>query len=157
MFTLQIIENNDPLPAGWLEPFKQYASVPDDGRDAMLLHLLKSAILRVQEYADRAILRCRVRQTGESDPETGLFRLYLGGGEDLSVTYDYGGEEASYTQKEANLLRILPRGSAVAAEFTTVPLDSWREQARPTVLRYATALYDGEDPATLNSILNEVL
>ena len=85
MFTLQIIENNDPLPAGWLEPFKQYASVPDDGRDAMLLHLLKSAILRVQEYADRAILRCRVRQTGESDPETGLFRLYLGGENDTEL------------------------------------------------------------------------
>ena len=74
---LQIIENNDTLPTAWLEAFKQYASVPDDGRDALLLGLLRSAIYRVQEYADRALLKCRVRQTGEADAKTGQIRLYL--------------------------------------------------------------------------------
>ena len=157
MFTLQIIENNDPLPGVWLEPFKQYASVPDDSRDALLESLLKSAILRVQEYADRALLVCRVRQTGAPDAETGLFRLYLGGGEEVSVALADSGETASYTQKTANLLAVPVYGAPVVVEFTTVKDQAWREQAKPTVFRYATALYDGEPVEALNAILNEVL
>jgi hypothetical protein len=157
MFTLQILDNTDPLPGVWLEPFKQYASVPDDGRDALLESLLKSAILRVQEYGDRALVRCRVRQTGTPDPETGLFRLYLGGGEDVSVTFDYDGSPAPWTRNTDGSLTIRTHGSPVSVEFTTVPLASWKEQAKSTVFRYATALYDGADVATLNSILNEVL
>lgn len=154
---LQIIENNDPLELAWLEAFKQYASVPDDLRDDLLRRILRTAILRVQEYADRALIRCRVRQTGEADAKTGQIRLYLGGGEEISVTYDYGGEEAPYTQKTANLLVVSPRGSLVTVEFTTIPVESWLEQAQPTVFRYATAIYDGEALDVLNSILNEVL
>ena len=154
---LQIIENNDTLPTAWLEAFKQYASVPDDGRDALLLGLLRSAIYRVQEYADRALLKCRVRQTGEADAKTGQIRLYLGGGEVVSVAYDYGGEEAPYTQNADDLLTVQARGSAVSVIFDTKPLRSWREEAQPTVFKLATAMYDGEDTATCNAILNEVL
>ena len=157
MFTLQIIENTDALPNVWLEPFKQYASVPDDGRDALLLSLLKSAILRVQEYADRALLVCRVRQTGTPDAETGLFRLYLGGGEEVSVTLDYDGSTVPCVRNTANSLLIFTSGMPVTVEFTTVKDDGWREQAKSTVFRYATALYDGEPVESLNSILNEVL
>jgi hypothetical protein len=157
MNRLQIIESDDRLAQAWLEPFKQYASVPDNGRDALLLHLLKSAILRVQEYADRALLRCRVRQTSRTDAETGLVRLYLGGGEVTSVTFDYGGEEAPYTQKRADSLAVAAKDTEVTVEFTTAPLDSWREKASITVFRLATALYDGESTETCNAILNEVL
>lgn len=157
MNRLEIIENNDPLELAWLEAFKQYASVPDDLRDDLLRRILRTAILRVQEYADRALIRCRVRQVCRSDAETGQIRLYLGGGEEISVTYDYGGEEAPYTQKTADLLVISPRGSLVTVEFTTIPAKSWRDQAQPTVFRYATAIYDGEAVEVLNSILNEVL
>ena len=154
---LDIIDNKDPLADAWLEPFKQYASVSDDGRDALLLTLLRSAILRVQEYADRALFRCRVRQTCRPDAETGQIRLYLGGGEDLSVTYDYDGSEVPYVRNTANLITVQARGSVISVEYTTRTSDSWRDQARPTVFRYATALYDGEPLETLNSILNEVL
>ena len=157
MHRLEIIENNDSLELAWLEAFKQYASVPDDLRDDLLRRCLKAAILRVQEYADRALIRCRARQTCRSDSETGQIWLYLGGGEEISVTYDYGGEEAPYTQKTTDLLVVSPRGSLVTVEFSTIPAQSWRDQAQPTVFRYATALYDGEPVETLNSILNEVL
>lgn len=157
MNRLDILRNDDPLAGAWLEAFKQYASVPDDGRDALLLSLLRSAIYKVQEYGDRALLRCRVRQTSRCDAETGQIRLYLGGGEDLAVTYDYNGSEAPYVRNTANLITVQARGSIISVEFDTIPSESWRQEARATVFRYATALYDGADTPELNSILNEVL
>lgn len=159
MARLEIIKIHDEevLINGWMEPFKQYASVPDEGRDALLRGLLRTAVLRVQEYSDRALLRCRVRQVCTPDPETGLVRLYLGGGEVVSVTYDYGGEEAPYERLAGDSLRVNARGSAVAVEFDTIPRKGWIDQAATTVYRLGTALYDGASVDVCNSILNEVL
>lgn len=151
------IDKDDSLACTWMEGFKQYASVPDDGRDALLLGLLRTAILRVQEYSDRALLRCRVRQTCAPDAETGRIRLYLGGGEDLAVTFAHDGSEAPYVRNAADLITVQARGSEINVEFSTIPSESWLVQAQPTVFRLATALYDGEQPEVCNSILNEVL
>lgn len=156
MQRFEIIQKDDRLALAWLEAFKQYASVPDDSRDALLTRLLSAAILRVQEYADRALIECRVRQTSTTD-EKGRIWLFLGGGKDLSATYDYGGEEAACVQNTADFVTGFVRDTVVTVEFTTEPLAAWCDQARPTVFRYATALYDGEPVEVLNSILNEVL
>lgn len=157
MRRLEIISKDDKLANAWLEPFKQYASVSDNSRDALLHKLLTTAILRVQEYGDRALIECHCRQTCTADSETGQIRLYLGGGDILSVSYDYGGEEAPYVQKTADLLTVSARRSPVTVDFTTKPSAPWRDEAQATVFRYATALYDGEPVEVLNSILNEVL
>ena len=52
MMNLEIIERAE-IPAEWLDTFKQYASVADNGRDALLMSMLTLAVLRVQEMADR--------------------------------------------------------------------------------------------------------
>ena len=154
---LDIIENKDDLHLRWLEEFKQYCSVPDNGRDALLERLLRSAIMRVQEYSNRALVVCRVRQTARSNPETGLLRLYLGGGKDLTVRFVDTPFPASYEPTGGGSIFVRPRGAAVTAEFTTDPVRSWLDEAKPTVFRYATALYDGQSAEALGSILNEVL
>lgn len=153
---LTIISNSDPLAIHWLEGFKQYASISHDGLDALLLSTLSAAILRVQEYADRALIECRVRQTATSD-SAGKIRLYLGGGKDVSVTSADGAATVQEVRNSGDSVWISPRGADACVEFTTAPSGAWREQARMTVYRYATAVYDGESPDVCNSILNEVL
>lgn len=154
---LTIIDCDDKLIFAWTESFKQYASIPDDGRDALLQGLLRSAILRVQEYADRAIMTCRVRQIARSDAETGQIRLYLGGGEELAVTELNGAVCPAYVVNTPNSVTVPKRGAEYQVEFTTVPNTAWMAQAQATVFRLATALYDGEQPEVCNAILNEVL
>ena len=62
------IEWNGILRGNLLEEFKQYASIPDGSRDAMLLSILKNAILKVQEYGDRALIPCTVTQVCRVPP-----------------------------------------------------------------------------------------
>lgn len=151
------IAPDDQLPQAWLEAFKQYASIPDDGRDALLLGILKTALLRVQEYADRALLRCHIRQVCHSDAKTGEIRLYLGGGGQLTTWLLNRAESVSNQQKTADIAVVPVRDADIVAEFDTDPHQGWLVQARPTVFRLATAIYDGESVDVCNSILNEVL
>ena len=60
---LEIISVEDGFCRGMLEDLKQYASIPDDSRDAMLTRILRNAALRVQEYADRPFLETTVKVT----------------------------------------------------------------------------------------------
>ena len=50
---------------------------------------------------------------------------------------------------------VYRRGVPVSITYTTVPTDGDREALYHTVLRYATADYDGADTQELNSILSE--
>ena len=72
MARLDIISIEENYSENFLEEFRQYASVPDNSRDALLLALLKTAVLKVQEFADRALVKCTVRQTARV-PESGVF------------------------------------------------------------------------------------
>ena len=151
---LEVIQILNPVCPDWLEAFKQYASVPDDGRDAVLESLLRSAILRVQEYADRAIVRTDLRMTTEC-PDNGIVRLYEGGGEILSVTDEWG-EEVEYNPLPGHRVQLFAPGAIVEIGYRTDPLAGDVENLMPSVYRYATALYDGEDQKVLDSILAEV-
>ena len=151
---LEVIQILNPVCPDWLEALKQYASVPDDGRDAVLESLLRSAILRVQEYADKAIVRTELRMTAEV-PASGIVRLYEGGGEILSVT-DESGEGVEYRALPGHRVQLSLCGVSVSVVYRTSPLFGDVENLLPTVYRYATALYDGEDQKMLDSILAEV-
>ena len=49
------------------------------------------------------------------------------------------------------------RKGTVKVTYETVPNEGDRERLLPTVFRYGTALYDGEDPDVLKRILMETL
>ena len=151
---LEVISIVKPICPDWLEAFKQYASVPDDGRDALLDTLLRSAILRVQEYADRAIVATNLRLTVDSGT-SGVVKLYEGGGEILSVNDETGGE-VPFDPLPGHRLQLFVRNVPVVIEYRTQPLEGDAEGLKPTVYRYATALYDGEEQAVLDAILAEV-
>lgn len=137
-----------------LETFKQYASVPDDSRDALLSGLLRTALAKVGEFADRALIKTTYVLTTEVG-EDGSVKLYMGGGTVHSVT-DGNGTEMSFEQPAQGVLKVLHTGTVVV-EYTTEPEEADVEMHMTTVSRYATALYDGEATETLNTILNEAL
>lgn len=140
-----------------LEEFKQYASMPDGSRDAVLRGLLQSAILRVQEYGDKALLECVAKQVVTVPEDSGVIRLYLGGGDVESLKKTSDGNSVPFDPLPGGKLNVFVRGCEVEVVFRTKPVVGELERCKATVLRYATALYDGENTAALNSILNEVL
>ena len=155
MARLEITNIEESFCRSLLEQFKQYASVPDDSRDALLVSLLRTALLRVQESADRALLTCTVKQTSIVPESSGIVKLYLGGGTIVSVTGAWR-QAVPHDPLPGAKVQTFVRGQAVEITFVTEPLEETRNELLPSVFRYATALYDGEDAAVLASILNEV-
>lgn len=156
MAKLEIIEIEPNYTETFLEEFRQYASVPDNSRDALLRSLLNAAVLKVQEFADRALVECTVRQTARV-PENNRFELYLGGGEVISVDVPSSAWTASYTALPGGILRISPTGLDAEVVFKVSPKEVDLARLKPVLFRYATALYDGEDTDVLNRILLECL
>lgn len=157
MAYLTIVSVDQGIPQSLIEEFKQYASMPDGSRDAVLVGLLKSAILRVQEYADAALVACTARQVAQLPDGSGTLRLYLGGGEVVSVRRMDGGDSMDFDSLPGGRLSVHGSGCEVEVVFRARPDVGNLERCRATVLRYATALYDGEGTEVLNSILNEAL
>ena len=154
MARLEVIHVEDGFCRGMLEDFKQYASIPDDSRDAMLARILRNAALRVQEYADRPFLVTRCRVTAEVPEGTGIVRLYMGGGEIDGCT-DAAGDFVRFDPLPGGRVQLFRRGIPVTITYTTQPTEGDREALYHTVLRYATADYDGAETQELNSILSE--
>jgi len=154
MARLEVISVEDGFCRGMLEDLKQYASIPDDSRDAMLTRILRNAALRVQEYADRPFLETTVKVTAVVPEGNGVVRLYMGGG-DISGCTDAEGVFVPFDPLPGGRVLVYRRGIPVAITYTTSPTDGDREALYHTVLRYATADYDGAETQELNKILSE--
>lgn len=151
---LEVISVEDGFCRGMLDDLKQYASIPDNSRDAMLTRILRNAALRVQEYADRPFLETTLRVNAEVPADTGKVRLYMGGG-DVSECVDAAGEAVRFDPIAGGSVLLYRRGIPVSITYTTRPSDGDREALYHTVLRYATADYDGAETQELNRILTE--
>lgn len=138
-----------------LDGFRQYAAIPEVCHEEMLLALLKTAVLKVQEYADRALVETKLELVDDIESSGDELKLYMGGGEIVSLT-DASGNAVSYERLSDTRLKVLQSGT-VKCVYITSPVETDRDLCRSAVLRYATALYDGDDKEVLNSILNEVL
>ena len=154
MVRLEVISVEDGFCRGMLEDLKQYASIPDDSRDAMLTRILRNAALSVQEYADRPFLETRLRVTAAVPESTGIVRLYMGGG-DIDGCTDAAGEFVRFDPLPGGRVQLFRRGIPVTITYTTKPTEGDREALYHTVLRYATADYDGAETKELNNILSE--
>lgn len=137
----------------WLQELKRYASVPDDSQDALLRGLLKRAALVVQEYADRSLLPCRFRLTA-SGITGGRVRLYQTVSSVDSVR-DAEGNDLQYTLS-GNVVTLSPGTQCAVIEYSTGPADSEAGILSAVAIRYATALYDGQDNVELSKIVSEV-
>ena len=153
---LELISVEEGFCRGMLEDLKQYASIPDGSRDAMLDRILRNATLRVQEYADRALLETTLRVTLPIPEASGIVRLYMGGGDIISVV-DGNGNDIPFDTLPDGRLQLFRRGGRATVLYTTRPTHGDREALRHTVLRYATADYDGATTKELNEILTEAV
>lgn len=138
---------------GMLAEFKQYASVPDDARDAMLTTILKAAIMRVQERADRNIVKCSHRVTYTDVQKGEELRLFLNAKEIIDVQ-DAKGNDIGY-ERDGEYVKVNAGAPMVSIDYTGEP-EGDVTSLKAVLWRYATALYDGEDTKTLDDILKEV-
>ena len=150
---VKIIRSGNPLPEH-LEQYKQYASVPDDSRDIILVKMLKSAMLLVQAYSDRAMLPCMI-ELRATDVESGeCLKLYQGGAKVISGP-DLDGHDLDYEQNGGSI--CLPRrAAAVVVVYKNDIITSESDVLMPVCWELATALYDGEDAKVQGEILKKV-
>lgn len=152
MITLKTLEIAEPKREH-LTMLKQYASVPDDSRDALLKSLLNRAMRIVQEAANKTLLPATVELTVSDRHQVyeDAVHLYQDADEIISVT-DGEGVAIDYV-RSGRFLRHLPYVDTVIVRYTTKPVLPEADALLAVVFQYATALYDGADSATLNQIL----
>lgn len=152
MIRLTIISAED-IRCEWLQELKRYASVPDDSQDALLRSLLKRAALVVQEYADSSLLACSFR-LDVTDNEGSRIRLYQTVSDVTSVA-DGSGRSLGYSLS-GNSVSLSTSSETVSIMYDTVPDEGEVGRLLPVTIRYATALYDGQDNTELTKIIQEI-
>jgi len=153
MIRTQVITNGKPT-LNMREQFKQYASVPDNSRDALLENCLMRALLAVQASADIALLPCTLKLTVDDVAPGESFRLYQGGASIVSVQTE-AGNITDYVF-DGGRISLRKKAQRLDVTYTNEVILPEAEKLMPVVWQYATALYDGETPETLNTILKQV-
>ena len=146
MVRLEVIEIAEP-DALALEALRQYAAVSDAGQDNVLMLALKRAFDMVQRSADVALLSGTFRVCASDHPRT--VNVYMGG--KVTEVVDDHSVAVSYHQRGRSVYVGTDR--YVEVTFTTEVNQADYDRLLPVVLQYATAIYDGQDSRTLNSIL----
>lgn len=149
MVKLSVIECGRPSQ-GALDMLMMYASVSDQGQRTILESCLVRAFDVVQRYADVALLPGRWRIVASD--YSGEINVYMGG----VVEYVSGRSGQALTYLQYGNKVSIP-GNYAEVVFTTTVNPIQYDALLPVVLKYATALYDGEDTKELNSILKECL
>lgn len=149
MVRLKVIEQGTPSD-GALSMLMKYASVSDEVQKEILSECLVRAMDMVQRYADKALLPGKWRIVASD--YRGEIKVYMGG--KVEYVSDRHGMTVSY-QQFGNTVYV--GGDYAEVVFTTEVEPAEYDVLLPVVLKYATALYDGEDSKELNAILKEAL
>ena len=153
MIRLDIIKCAEPMKAQ-LDMLKQYASVPDSSRDALLKMLLTRAMKTVQDTAGKSLLPCTLKLTvTERENDSVVVKLYHTPDEIVSVV-NGNGDNIGF-ERRGNILTLDALAEEVTVIYTTRPDPAQADSLFAVVLQYATALYDGADTATLAQILSQ--
>ena len=149
MVKLRVIEQDKPTD-GALNMLMKYAAVSDEGQKEILSSCLVRAMDLVQRTADVALLPGRWSIIASE--YNGGIKVYMDGVVE-SVT-DRNGSEVPFRQC-GDMLYL--SGDYAEVVFITEVDPAQYDVLLPVVLKYATALYDGSDAVTLNSILKEAM
>ena len=149
MVKLRVIEQGKPTD-GTLDMLMKYAAVFDEGQKEILSSCLVRAMDMVQRTADTALLPGRWRIVASE--HSGEIKVYMGGMVE-SVSGRHG-DAIPFTQCGN---KVFVSGDYAEVVFTTEADPAQYDVLLPVVLKYATALYDGSDAVTLNSILKEAM
>ena len=149
MVKLRVIEQGKPTD-GALNMLMKYAAVFDEGQKEILSSCLVRAMDMVQRTADVALLPGRWRIVATE--YNGEIKVYMGGM--VESVSGRQGEAIPFNQYGD---KVFVSGDYAEVVFTTEVDPAQYDVLFPVVLKYATALYDGEDSVELNSILKEAM
>lgn len=123
-----------------LAAFKEYANITDSTKDTQLTEVLKDATMRVQEYADRALLPCTIEIDGEGE-SVQLWQPLVASV--VSVKdWATGDDVLARCIIRGNTL-FLPRKMRVTVRYTTQPLTTEVSRLLGYVWEMAAAIWDG--------------
>jgi hypothetical protein len=123
-----------------LADFKKYANIVGTAKDTELENVLKQAVLRVQEYADRALLPCTIVIEGEG----GALQLWqpIISGVTSVVNIETGEDVVADCLVSGNRLE-LPYAGRWRVTYTTLPNAGDVARLLGYVWEMAAALWDG--------------
>ncbi len=149
MVKLRVIEQAKPTD-GALNQLMKYAAVFDQGQREILSSCLVRAMDMVQRTADVALLPGRWRIVATE--YNGEIKVYMGG-----MVENVSGRQGEAIPFKQYGDKVFVSGDYAEVVFTTEVDPAQYDVLFPVVLKYATALYDGEDTVELNSILKEAM
>lgn len=124
---------------------RTYANISDTTLDNMLNGFLSTALTAVEKYMNISLRVATYRIYNDVKE----IQLYYPPIASITSVQDPDGNNVTYTQK-GNYV-ILDAAQEVVVEYATTP--NIVSDVKTAVLRYAAALYDGQDARTLRDIL----
>lgn len=124
---------------------RSYANISDTTLDNMLNGFLSTALTAVEKYMNISLRVATYRIYNDVKE----IQLYYPPIASITSVQDLDGNDVTYTQK-GNYI-ILDAAQEVVVEYATTP--NIVSDVKTAVLRYAAALYDGQDARTLRDIL----
>lgn len=135
--TYDVIGNNTDIT---LADFKAYANITGTDKDTQLQSVLTQAVIRVQEYADRALLPCTITMEAEGE-QAQLWQPIIS-----SVTHvvdmNTGDDVVADCVAKGNTL-YFPRPGVWKVTYTTQPVAGETKRLLAYVWEMAVAMWDG--------------
>lgn len=123
-----------------LAGLKYYMHVTGTGSDTELTKVLSQAIIRIQEYADVALLPCTIELEGEGE----IIKLYQHPISEITSVKDLvGGWDVGYVSDYRKTMIEQIDSEAVVITYTTLPTSAETERLLNYVYEMASAMWDG--------------
>lgn len=123
-----------------LADFKSYMHITGTTNDDALTDVLKQATIRIQEYADIALLPCTIELEGEGE----IIKLYQGPVDEITSVKDLvGGWDVDYVSDYRKTMIEQIDSDAVVITYTTLPTSAETGRLLNYVYEMASAMWDG--------------
>ena len=123
-----------------LADFKSYMHITGNTHDDALTDVLKQAAIRIQEYADVALLPCTIELEGEGE----IIKLYQRPVSEITSVKDLvGGWDVAYVSDYRKTLIEQIDSDAVVITYTTLPTSADTGRLLNYVYEMASAMWDG--------------
>lgn len=123
-----------------LADFKSYMHITGTTHDDALTDVLKQATIRIQEYADVALLPCTIELEGEGE----IIKLYQGPVDEITSVKDLvDGWDVDYVSDYRKTLIEQIDSDAVVITYTTLPTSADTGRLLNYVYEMASAMWDG--------------
>lgn len=123
-----------------LADFKSYMHITATTNDGALSDVLKQATIRIQEYADVALLPCTI----ELEVEGNIIKLYQHPVSEISSVKDASsGNDVSYVSNYKKTAIEQEEAEIVIVTYTTLPTSAETARLLNYVYEMASAMWDG--------------